>query len=285
MSNTRLNPLLWKADVHISYSTTEHRINNLPASKLAPPYHNHSSHLTSRHLSNTNPTMGGDDYSSAIGGGLKLKGSKPSGIKKKKSKSSKSSSSATASTSTTLTKRPTSTSPPPAGTPTDSKDTPTSASAKDEEDALWRQVEEREAEQDYKTPTEKRHEEMRRKRLEDRLKREGGGRTHKQRVEELNKYLSGLSEHHDMYVFVLSLGEGWCGVVFANCVFVVQAQNRTGITGGGCRVWGGCCGGCAMEFVGGGYGFEGRMGSLHDTGDSKYMASLGRSISVWHKFT
>ncbi|OBT45666.1 hypothetical protein VE00_03960 [Pseudogymnoascus sp. WSF 3629] len=143
--------------------------------------------------------MGGDDYSSAIGGGLKLKGSKPSGIKKKKSKSSKSSAAAAAtssSTTTTLTKRPTSASPPPSTS--DTKETPTSASAKDEEDALWRQVEEREAEQDYKTPTEKRHEEMRRKRLEDRLKREGGGRTHKQRVEELNKYLSGLSEHHDM---------------------------------------------------------------------------------------
>ncbi|OBT85456.1 hypothetical protein VE02_06161 [Pseudogymnoascus sp. 03VT05] len=144
--------------------------------------------------------MGGDDYSSAIGGGLKLKGSKPSGIKKKKSKSTKPSSSSTAaastSSSTTLTKRASSTSPAPAP---DSKETPTtSASAKDEEDALWRQVEERELEQDYKTPTEKRHEEMRRKRLEDRLKREGGGRTHKQRVEELNRYLSGLSEHHDM---------------------------------------------------------------------------------------
>ncbi|KFZ13699.1 hypothetical protein V501_03588 [Pseudogymnoascus sp. VKM F-4519 (FW-2642)] len=146
--------------------------------------------------------MGGDDYSSAIGGGLKLKGSKPSGIKKKKSKSSKSSkssSTAATTTSTTLTKRPTSASPPPSTTPTtDTKEAPASASAKDEEDALWRQVEERELEQDYKTPTEKRHEEMRRKRLEDRLKREGGGRTHKQRVEELNKYLSGLSEHHDM---------------------------------------------------------------------------------------
>ncbi|OAF60183.2 hypothetical protein VC83_03000 [Pseudogymnoascus destructans] len=178
----------------ISYSSYSHRINILPASKLSPPYPNHSFYLTSPHPTNPNPTMGGDDYSSAIGGGLKLKGSKPSGIKKKKSKSSKSSSAA-ASTSTTLTKRPSSASPPP---PTDSKDTPTSASAKDEEDALWRQVEERELEQDYKTPTEKRHEEMRRKRLEDRLKREGGGRTHKQRVEELNKYLSGLSEHHDM---------------------------------------------------------------------------------------
>lgn len=49
----------------------------------------------------------------------------------------------------------------------------------------------------YKTETEKRHEERRRKRLEDRLKREGV-KTHKERVEELNKYLSGLSEHHDM---------------------------------------------------------------------------------------
>jgi protein FAM32A len=34
--------------------------------------------------------------------------------------------------------------------------------------------------------------------LDDRLKREGGAKTHKQRVEELNKYLSTLSEHHDM---------------------------------------------------------------------------------------
>ncbi len=33
--------------------------------------------------------------------------------------------------------------------------------------------------------------------LEERLKREGI-KTHKERVEELNRYLSGLSEHHDM---------------------------------------------------------------------------------------
>ena len=48
-----------------------------------------------------------------------------------------------------------------------------------------------------KTPAEERHEQQRRKRLEDRLKKEGV-KTHKQRVEELNVYLSGLSEHHDM---------------------------------------------------------------------------------------
>ena len=48
-----------------------------------------------------------------------------------------------------------------------------------------------------KTQAEKRFDEQRRKRLDDRLKREGV-KTHKQRVEELNRYLSGLSEHHDM---------------------------------------------------------------------------------------
>ena len=47
------------------------------------------------------------------------------------------------------------------------------------------------------TDAERRFEEQRRKRLEERLKREGV-KTHKQRVEELNRYLSGLSEHHDM---------------------------------------------------------------------------------------
>jgi len=48
-----------------------------------------------------------------------------------------------------------------------------------------------------KTEAERRYEEQRRKRLEERLKREGV-KTHKERVEELNRYLSGLSEHHDM---------------------------------------------------------------------------------------
>lgn len=48
-----------------------------------------------------------------------------------------------------------------------------------------------------KTEAERRFDEQRRKRLDERLKREGV-KTHKQRVEELNRYLSGLSEHHDM---------------------------------------------------------------------------------------
>ncbi|KAI5298760.1 hypothetical protein KEM55_002972 [Ascosphaera atra] len=48
-----------------------------------------------------------------------------------------------------------------------------------------------------KTKAEMEYEEMRRKRLYQRLKREGV-KTHKERVEELNKYLSNMSEHHDM---------------------------------------------------------------------------------------
>ncbi|PKX94018.1 DUF1754 domain-containing protein [Aspergillus novofumigatus IBT 16806] len=48
-----------------------------------------------------------------------------------------------------------------------------------------------------KTEAERKYEEARKKRLLERLKREGV-KTHKERVEELNKYLSRLSEHHDM---------------------------------------------------------------------------------------
>ncbi|RAO66127.1 uncharacterized protein BHQ10_002139 [Talaromyces amestolkiae] len=49
----------------------------------------------------------------------------------------------------------------------------------------------------FKTEAERKHEEQRKKRLNDRLRREGV-KTHKERVEELNRYLSTLSEHHDM---------------------------------------------------------------------------------------
>ncbi|OKL64430.1 hypothetical protein UA08_00854 [Talaromyces atroroseus] len=49
----------------------------------------------------------------------------------------------------------------------------------------------------YKTEAERKHEEQRRKRLNERLRREGV-KTHKERVEELNRYLSTLSEHHDI---------------------------------------------------------------------------------------
>lgn len=48
-----------------------------------------------------------------------------------------------------------------------------------------------------KTDAERRWEEQRKRRLEERLRREGV-KSHKERVQELNRYLSGLSEHHDM---------------------------------------------------------------------------------------
>ncbi|KAJ5940942.1 hypothetical protein N7516_001110 [Penicillium verrucosum] len=124
--------------------------------------------------------MAGDEYS--VGGGkLKLKGSKVSGgrIEKKKKKSTKK-------------KEGDATQPKPESTPgTEQPDNQKNEGVMSEED--------REKEWDVpgKTEAEKKAEEIRRKRLHERLQREGV-KTHKERVEELNKYLSRLSEHHDM---------------------------------------------------------------------------------------
>lgn len=177
-----------------------------------------------------------DDYSAAIGGGLKLKGGKPSGVTKKKKK------------------------PKPSKEGEDSKASALQKALADEERTA---EEEREAQAGNeeegheeaggsgggKTEAERKYEEMRRKRvclylfspiaspqspilplpantllpshsfhrhkkqqlingmiakLDERLRKEGV-KTHKQRVEELNKYLSNLSEHHDMYVLIFPL--------------------------------------------------------------------------------
>ncbi|EFE43875.1 hypothetical protein TRV_01316 [Trichophyton verrucosum HKI 0517] len=71
------------------------------------------------------------------------------------------------------------------------------SNAKEEKDRRSRSVSELLEGDDGKTEAERRHAEAKRKRLNERLKREGV-KTHKERVEELNKYLSNLSEHHDM---------------------------------------------------------------------------------------
>ncbi|KAK3645624.1 hypothetical protein LTR56_009064 [Elasticomyces elasticus] len=125
--------------------------------------------------------MPSSDYSSAVGGGLKLKGAKDAGIKKKKKKP-KPSEPATA-----------------ASEVEPSEQTALQKALADEETGLEATGKEREAEtrQFGKTEAQVRHEERRRKRLDERLQKEGI-KTHKERVEELNKYLSGLSEHHDM---------------------------------------------------------------------------------------
>ena len=161
--------------------------------------------------------MPSDDYSAAVSGGLKLKGVNPSSKvskhKKKKPKPAQSAASETA------------------------EESKNSASAEglkpdgEDPEATTRRSLDGSMEKDEeatsppvrvgKTEAELRHEERRRKRvglpyyyflpeihstvltvlqLDERLKREGT-KTHKERVEELNRYLSNLSEHHDMYVY------------------------------------------------------------------------------------
>ncbi|KZM24210.1 uncharacterized protein EKO05_0007762 [Ascochyta rabiei] len=121
------------------------------------------------------------DYTTA-GGGLKLKGV---GVdkKKKKKRSKPTEAGESSNTTTDMEKR--------ASNPEDLKSPGRSLSPDTAEQAI------REGGGRKKTEAEKRHEEYRRKRLEEKLKREGV-KTHKEKVEELNKYLSGLSEHHDM---------------------------------------------------------------------------------------
>jgi protein FAM32A len=126
--------------------------------------------------------MPSSDYTTAVGGGLKLKGAGVDKKKKKrKPKPTEDAAESSNNTSTDVAKRAKS----PSHTPGRSLSPETAEQSL--KDAGGRR----------KTEAEKRHDEMRRKRLEERLKRDGV-KTHKEKVEELNKYLSGLSEHHDM---------------------------------------------------------------------------------------
>ncbi|RMZ15226.1 hypothetical protein D0862_01744 [Hortaea werneckii] len=146
------------------------------------------------------------DYGNAVGGGLKLKGAKDAGVKKKKKeKKSKTADAGDGDKAqqSALQK---------ALADEDKDDDETGGSqvagTRGMDGAL--ETTDHSDHKDYgKTEAQKRQEELRRKRiligsvsdlrvqLEERLKKEGI-KTHKERVEELNKYLSGLSEHHDM---------------------------------------------------------------------------------------
>ncbi|KAK4698169.1 protein FAM32A, partial [Lecanoromycetidae sp. Uapishka_2] len=145
--------------------------------------------------------MPGDDYTAAVGGGLKLKGVNPSSkIQKHKKKKPKPDSNPQSTPTTDILDK-----------PAQDKDGITPESVEDSEQApIAKNDEGQERNGDRgdeaatpppsragKTEAELRHEERRRKRLDERLKREGT-KTHKERVEELNRYLSNLSEHHDM---------------------------------------------------------------------------------------
>ncbi|KAF3039257.1 hypothetical protein E8E11_005493 [Didymella keratinophila] len=121
------------------------------------------------------------DYTTA-GGGLKLKGA--AGVDKKKKKKRPKPTSGDSTTSTTEVDKRT-------AKPEDVTSPSRSLSPETAEKAI------KESGGRRKTDAEKRHEEYRRKRLEEKMRKEGV-KTHKEKVEELNKYLSGLSEHHDM---------------------------------------------------------------------------------------
>jgi protein FAM32A len=133
--------------------------------------------------------MPSSDYTAATGGALKLKGA---GVdkkkKKKKPKTTAESTKPSDDTTISVAKRPTTDDnarKSPSGTPGRSMSPETAE----------RSI--REGGGRQKTEAERRHDEIRRKRLEEKFKKEGV-KTHKEKVEELNKYLSGLSEHHDM---------------------------------------------------------------------------------------
>ena len=132
-------------------------------------------------------SMPSSDYTAASGGALRIKGGAIDKKKKKKKKPKPEDANTPTSLMHTATD-PTN----PEDAPRASSVTPARAvSPLEAEDAM------RKAGGRQKTEAEKRHEEMRRKRLDEKINREGI-KTHKEKVEELNKYLSGLSEHHDM---------------------------------------------------------------------------------------
>ncbi|KAI9815224.1 MAG: hypothetical protein M1826_002084 [Phylliscum demangeonii] len=131
--------------------------------------------------------MGKDDYA-ATGGSLKLKGVKDGKVHKNKKKPKRKVDSAAPQD-------------PPAALEDAPGESAADGGADQKKDGSLAQVEAPESAVELmsvgKTEAERKREEMRRQRLAEKLKREGV-KTHKERVEELNKYLSNLSEHHDM---------------------------------------------------------------------------------------
>ncbi|RYO86872.1 hypothetical protein DL766_001107 [Monosporascus sp. MC13-8B] len=142
--------------------------------------------------------MGADDYAVAGGGALKLKGAKVQ--KSKKKKKDKSSNNLERSLSVI-----------------EGDDDPKATSSSSSKEAEKKEKKKRREDSDdgagdteksdhdtveYKTEAERRHEEIQRRKLlkmfEDGSAKPELLKTHKERVEGLNTYLSKLSEHHDM---------------------------------------------------------------------------------------
>ena len=153
-------------------------------------------------------TMPSSEYTSTTGGALKLKSKTGAGItkpKKKKKPTPKPSDEVSTEDAQSIStpdskQRPTSRDR--AKTETEQSESLDLESRQDGEQTLSLDMEKevadtRREDSGGKTEAERRYEERRRKRLDERLRREGV-KTHKERVEELNRYLSRLSEHHDM---------------------------------------------------------------------------------------
>ncbi|KAL6805468.1 hypothetical protein J3E68DRAFT_13086 [Trichoderma sp. SZMC 28012] len=141
--------------------------------------------------------MGSDDYKAIGGGALKLKGAK---IGKKKKKTAKSDLEKNLSTGdeAALVKKDDD------GDDTSKRSRDKKKSLVDDDHRSNEDGEDKEEDEPVvlKTESERRYEEARKKRLLQ-IAQSSGSRpellkTHKERVEELNTYLSRLSEHHDM---------------------------------------------------------------------------------------
>ncbi|TGZ83959.1 DUF1754-domain-containing protein [Ascodesmis nigricans] len=134
--------------------------------------------------------MGKEDYA-ATGGALKLKGS--AGVIKKKKKKKSVLKSKPTSESPSRSASPSVVPPPKSRSPSIPRSTSTSTKTDDILEPFDAEVLRRRG----KTETEIRFEERRHKMLYEKLKKEGV-KSHKEKVEEYNKYLASLSEHHDM---------------------------------------------------------------------------------------
>lgn len=148
-------------------------------------------------------TMPSDEYASAGGGALRIKGAKVKKHKKKKAKSDLEKNLSTGEPSSSSSKKD------PTAAQEDADEHAAAAGGVDDDDDA-RKGEARRGDgyegpshtKSRKTEAERRFEEVRRKKLLE-LSESAGSRpellkTHKERVEELNTYLSKLSEHHDM---------------------------------------------------------------------------------------
>lgn len=153
-----------------------------------------------------------DDYTAVAGGRLKLKGVSDGRVDKKKRKKKDK-------TKEKERERDQSASEAPTKTITEAgSEIPEEKDKSEEPRSRSRSTSEAPPSNVGKTEAERRFEERKRRRLDERLMKEGV-KSHKERVEEFNKYLANLSEHHDMCVLLTFLA--LCLEDFERCLLIV----------------------------------------------------------------